>query len=206
MANYSLEDGRNLVRAARNAIQLSLSSPAFRSLMVERTIEQYSEKDGVFVTIKHYPTMTLRGRMGFTNPAGPLKRYLVQAAISAATEDPHFNPMSSNEIDDFIIEVSILSAPELLKGRSSAARIRNIMPGRDGLMIKYGFQSGTLLPSSSSEERWSKSRLLEELCTKAGLPSDYWKRGDVELYRFTVQSFSESEPEGEVKEVLFDQK
>lgn len=199
--HYSLEDGQALVRAARSTVELYLKSPEFHRSMVERHIDRYSEKAGVFVTIEHYPTMTLRGCIGFTNPTAPVSRMLVEAALAAAADDPRFVPVSHSELSEMVIEVSILSKPEQVQQKTEKGRMREIKVGRDGLIVRYGFKSGLLLPVVPVEQGWGKEDFLKQVCLKAGIDEDAWKRPEVGLYRFTAQVFREKEPAGAVEEV-----
>ncbi len=201
---YSLEDGAFLIKAARNAIELYLKSPRFSRLMVERTLERFNTSTGVFVTLEHYPTRTLRGCIGYANPVGPLKKLLVEAAIAAAFEDPRFPPISEQELSELIVEVSILTKPEHIGSASVSGRLKEIKVGRDGLMITYGFKSGLLLPVVAMEELWNKEEFLRNLCLKADLPEDAWKRPEISLYKFSSQVFREAEPSGAVEEVQLD--
>ena len=201
---YSIEDGTLLIKAARTAIELSLKSPRFSRLMVERILSGFTESSGVFVTLEHYPTMSLRGCIGYPNPIGPLKRLLVEAAIAAAFEDPRFTPVSEPELSELIVEVSVLSKPEHIDSSSPSGRLKEIKVGRDGLMIKYGFKSGVLLPIVAVEELWNKEEFLRNLCIKADLPEDSWKRSEIDLYKFTSQVFRETEPSGNIEEVPLD--
>ncbi len=198
---YSLHDGETLVRAARSSIELFLNSPRFENTMIERHIERFTEHRGVFVTIEHYPTMSLRGCIGFPRPMGPLKELVVEAAIAAATEDPRFVPLSHHELKESVIEVSVLHQPELVSETTVRGRINAVKVGRDGLIIHYGFKSGLLLPVVPVEEKWGKEEFLRGVCAKAGLNEDSWKKPDISLYKFTAQVFKESEPEGSVKEI-----
>jgi len=199
--SYSLEDGRVLVSAARSAIELCIKSPKFDRSMVEGSIERFTEHSGVFVTLEHYPTMTLRGCIGFPEPSGPLKSLLVEAAIAAATEDPRFMPVSHQELGHLVVEVSILSKPERIIQKSASGRLKEVKVGRDGLVIRYGFKSGLLLPVVPVEQGWNKEEFLGQTCVKAGMPEDAWRRPEIELYKFTAKVFKESEPGGSVEEV-----
>ena len=199
--NYSLEDGRTLVRAARSAIELHIRSPRFDREIVERHISRFGAPSGVFVTIEHYPTMTLRGCIGFPNPTGPLNKRLVEAAIAASSEDARFAPVSHRELEEIVIEVSILTNPEAIKQRTEKGRLREIRIGRDGLIIRYGFKSGILLPDVPAKEGWSKEEFLQNVCMKAGLRADAWKRPEIELCRFTAQVFREMEPSGRIEDL-----
>lgn len=198
---YTLHDGERLVKAARHSIELYLSSPKFDKRMIERHLGKYSERNGVFVTIEHYPTMELRGCIGFPNAVGQVKSMIVDAAIAAATEDPRFVSMSKNDLADSVIEVSILSNPELIEEKSESGRLNAVKVGRDGLIIRYGFDSGLLLPVVPVEQGWEKRKFLENVCIKAGLEADSWKKPEINLYKFTAQVFKESSPDGAVKEV-----
>ncbi len=198
---YSIHDGEILVRAARNSIELFLKSPRFENTMIERHIERFTEHRGVFVTIEHYPTMSLRGCIGFPRPMAPLKELVIEAAIAAATEDPRFVPLSHHELGESVIEVSILHQPELISETTAKGRLNTVRVGRDGLIIHYGFKSGLLLPVVPMDEKWNAEQFLRGVCAKAGLNEDAWKNPDISLYKFTAQVFKESEPEGRVEEI-----
>lgn len=200
MKTYTLKEGEKLVKAARNAIELYIKSPRFEKSMIEKTLSEFNEKAGVFVTINHYPTMSLRGCIGYFKAIGPVKRLLVEAAIAAATEDPRFIPLSVGELNDVVIEVSILSEPQQLKGTPEEIK-KEIKIGRDGLLIEYGYYSGLLLPIVAVEEKWSVEKFLENVCIKAGLHPHMWKRSDITLYKFQTQVFREEEPNGKVVEI-----
>ncbi len=201
---YSLEDGSALVKAARSTIELYLKSPRFSRVMIERHLQRFDTSSGVFVTLEHYPTMTLRGCIGFPNPVGPLKRLLIEASIAAAFEDPRFSPISEQELGELVLEVSILTKPEPIEQSSASGRLREIKIGRDGLMIKYGFMSGLLLPIVAVQQLWNKEEFLSNLCLKADLDEDAWKKPEISLYKFTTQIFREKEPAGQVEEVQLD--
>ena len=200
MKTYTLKEGEKLVKAARNAIELYIKSPRFEKSMIEKTLSEFNEKAGVFVTINHYPTMSLRGCIGYFKAIGPVKRLLVEAAIAAATEDPRFIPLSVGELNDVVIEVSILSEPQQLKGTPEEIK-KEIKIGRDGLLIEYGYYSGLLLPVVAVEEKWNVEKFLENVCIKAGLHPHMWKRSDITLYKFQTQVFREEEPNGKVVEI-----
>ena len=168
--------------------------------MIENTLSEFNEKAGVFVTINHYPTMSLRGCIGYPRAIGPVKKLLIDAAIAAATEDPRFIPLSVGELNDVIIEVSILSEPQQIKGTPEEIK-KEIKIGRDGLLIEYGYYSGLLLPVVAVEEKWNVEKFLENVCIKAGLHPHMWKRSDITLYKFQTQVFREEEPNGKVVEI-----
>lgn len=201
MRAYSREDGQQLVKAARHSIELFLKSPHFDREMVEKSLARFDQKHGVFVTLKHYPSKVLRGYTGFSKGRVPVKRGVVEAAISAATEDNRFVPVSHLELEDhLIIEVSVLSRLDRVRGTPASIKAK-IKAGEDGLMVEYGYYSGILLPHLHWEEGAKKEELLEKVCLEAGLSKDAWKRGDIYLYKFTTQTFREVTPNGPVEEI-----
>ncbi len=196
---YSLEHGRQLVKAARNCVELSLMDMHFDRKIVLDTLSEFERPHGIFVTLKHYPTMELRGCIGFPRAIGPLNEALVDSAIAAAFEDSRFVSVSKKEIDELLVEISILSSPVLVSGNEKARLGAINVPG-DGLMIEYGHYSGLLLPIVAVEQKWDKRKFLDETCIKAGLHTDYWKQQNVRLYRFETQVFREESPNGNVIE------
>ncbi|MCL4371828.1 TIGR00296 family protein [Candidatus Marsarchaeota archaeon] len=201
MRNLSIEEGTELVHAARNTIELYIKNPYFKKSIVHEQINGFSEPSGVFVTLYHYPTEELRGCIGFPRPVMPLKKAVVEAAAAAAFEDPRFVPVSHKELNDMIVEVSVLSGLKELPGPENK-RLHSVKIGRDGLIVEYGIYSGLLLPIVAVEEGWDEERFLNEVCLKAGIPQDYWRHQNVRLYSFTTQVFKEDSPGGKVIQIL----
>ncbi len=197
---YTISQGEMLVKAARNTIELAIRSPKFNRDVVLGALKGSEEEYGVFVTLKHYPTETLRGCIGFPRPVEKVRNEIVDAALAAAFEDPRFVSVSHKELDELIVEVSILSKPVAMKSRSPAG-IRRLKIGRDGTIIEYGLYSGLLLPEVAVEQGWSREQLLDGTCEKAGLPIGYWKQPNVKLYKFETQVFTEETPNGKIVEV-----
>ncbi len=200
---YSAEHGEQLVKAARNSIELFLINPHFDKEVIRKALDSFERPHGIFVTLEHYPTRELRGCIGFPRAIAPLRESLVDAAVAAAFEDPRFVSVSKSELDDLLVEVSILSSPTLVTG-GEKKRLSSIKVGRDGLMIEYGLYSGLLLPIVAIEQKWGKKEFLEETCRKAGLHHNYWSQPNVKLYKFETQLFREEEPRGSVIEVKYD--
>jgi uncharacterized protein len=197
---YSEKEGEKLVKAARYAIELYMKSTDFNNDIVERTLPEFTQKHGVFVTIYDYPTKTLRGCIGFTEGIGPMKKLVIEAAIAAASEDPRFVPVSPIEFENIVIEVSVLSKQERIHGDAEQLK-KQIRIGRDGLVIEHGYSKGLLLPIVAVEEKWSPAQFLDNVCVKAGLPVHTWKHGTAIVHRFSTEVFKETEPNGRVVEL-----
>ena len=203
MHTYTIEEGTVMVTAARHTIELSLRNPRFSKSLVGGLTKHLTEMDGVFVTLEHYPTRALRGCIGFPNAVAPIGEGVIDAARAAAFEDPRFVPVSHHEFDRLLVEVSVLSRPEPIKGAASQ-RHRKVVVGRDGLVARYGLHSGLLLPIVAVEQGWDAKTFLNETCIKAGMPGNYWMQPSVKIYSFRTQVFREEEPGGRVVEVELD--
>ncbi len=194
------EWGEFLVRLARRAVEEYVRNGKTISPPKETPPELW-EKMGVFVTLNRRnspPQTALRGCIGFPLPVYPLVEATIKAAIYAATDDPRFPPVSEDELDDIVVEVSVLTPPEPVEGPPKE-RPMKIKVGRDGLLIERGFYSGLLLPQVPIEWGWDEEEFLAQTCWKAGLPPDCWLDPDTKVYHFTAEIFEEEKPWGPVR-------
>lgn len=191
----TLEEGKIAVKLARKAIETYLAE---RRVIQDRLSGVFEQKRGVFTTLTKHGE--LRGCIGFPYPVKRLDEAIIESAIAAATEDPRFPPVRLDEMDEIIVEVTVLTPPEKLNVKPIELP-KHIEIGRHGLMIKRGFYSGLLLPQVAVEFGFDAEEFLSQTCMKAGLPPDCWLMEETEVYRFEGQIFKEVEPRGEVVEV-----
>jgi uncharacterized protein len=175
-----------ILKLAREAIETYVKTG--KRIVVPDHPKEMDEKKGVFVTLYTKPK-ELRGCIGFPYPQLPLIEALISAAVEACN-DPRFPPLSKRELKDIIIEVSVLSKPELVKVKSPKDYLKVIVPEKDGLIIEKGFQSGLFLPQVWGEIH-GKEDFMEALCMKAGLTPNEWLDSSTKIYRFHVEAFTE---------------
>lgn len=164
-----------LVQLAREAIKEYIRTGEVISLPAELT-DEMGEKHGVFVSLKRKGM--LRGCIGTYEAATScVAEEVIHNAISAATRDPRFTPVTLPELDDINISVDILTDPERVKS------LTELNPGRYGVIVKSGFKRGLLLPDiegvNTTEEQIDIAR------RKAGI-------GDgepLEIFRFEVRRY-----------------
>ena len=161
--------------------------------------EVFRERRGVFVTLRRFPGGALRGCIGFPLPVLPLERAVAEAAVSAATEDPRFPRVRSSELDHLTVEVSVLTVPEPLVAARAEDRVREVVVGRDGLIVDGFGTSGLLLPQVAPEQGWNAEELLDGTCDKAGLPPRAWRDPRVKVRRFRAEVFAERSPGGPIE-------
>ena len=191
-------DGEILVKTARKVVTEYLTT--HKKLKLDDKIQTaYSYESGVFVTIND--PSGLRGCIGYPLPDKKLFNALTDAAISAATEDPRFPPVKLSEIDKITFEVSVLTPPIEIQIEDPLDYPKKIKVGKDGLIIKAGFNSGLLLPQVPIEYGWTEEQFLSHTCEKAGLSRDFWKNKEAQVLKFEGIIFKEETPNGKVVEV-----
>ena len=158
----------------------------------------FREKSGVFVTLTTFPDDDLRGCIGYPEPIAPLIDALKDSAVSAASRDPRFPPVSPGELDDIKVEVSLLTLPEELRTEKPSDLPLRIRVGQDGLIVERNMARGLLLPQVPVEQGWDAEEFLSHACMKAGVPPDCWLMPGTKIFKFTAEVFSETEPRGEV--------
>ncbi|NMC58705.1 MAG: TIGR00296 family protein [Candidatus Methanofastidiosa archaeon] len=195
---YNLEEGKKLVLFARRNIENYLKLR--KNIEIEEIPDSFKKNCGVFVTLHTYPLNNLRGCIGYPEPVLPLIDALLDASVSSATRDPRFPRVRYEEMKNIVIEVTVLTPPELVKAQKPDQYPSLIKVGVDGLIIELGFRKGLLLPQVPVEERWDEEEFLSHTCIKAGLSKDCWMDKNSLIYKFQGQIFSETKPEGEIIE------
>lgn len=129
----------------------------------------------VFVTLRSNDG-ELRGCVGQLTPAYPsLVEEVAHCAQSAASHDPRFEPVRSDELPGLKIEVSVLDEPEDV---SSAEQLD---PGRYGVLVRSESRLGVLLPDIGGVETAAQQLAIAR--GKAGIAPD----SEVRVQRFLVR-------------------
>ena len=186
-------DGAVLVKTARKAVTEFLSN-GNRMKLESDLEEKFSFNSGVFVTLNNPDG--LRGCIGFPMPEKKLSHAIIEGAIAAATEDPRFPSVKTNELNDIVFEVTVLTPPIEIDVYDPMEYLEKIKVGRDGLIIRHSFSSGLLLPQVPVEYGWNTEEFLQHTCEKAGLARDTWKNESVKIEKFEGIIFKEETPNG----------
>jgi AmmeMemoRadiSam system protein A len=138
-----------------------------------------AKRAGAFVTLRSSDGQ-LRGCIGTIEAAhSNVAEEIVQNAISAATRDPRFLPVSTSELPDLKYGVDVLSIPEPARGPE------DLDPAVYGVIVETldGLRRGLLLPRidgiESVEAQWLA--VHSKAGIKPGTP--------VRVERFTVTRF-----------------
>ncbi len=198
-SDLTIKEGIFLIKLARKSIEEYLRNGTKVEPPLE-TPEILKEKSGVFVTLnKENKSKELRGCIGYPYPTEPLVIALINSAIDAATGDPRFPSISLDELNKIVIEVSVLTQPELIKVDKTLEYPKKISVGLDGLIVENELNKGLLLPQVPLEWGWDVEEFLAHCCIKAGLPPDSWILEDTKIYKFQAIIFKEENPNGEIR-------
>lgn len=181
------ENAKTALRIVRENIESYLNDKHYQ--LDEKLDDVFYEKRGVFVTLNKQGN--LRGCIGFIEPYETLIDGLLDVSLSAAFDDPRFSPLSIEEFKELEIEISILTKPEEIIVDNFEEYPSKINIGEDGLIIEHQYRKGVFLPQVPIEQKWDINQYLENLCYKAGLPSQTWKLKETKIYKFQAQIINE---------------
>ncbi|MCX6672001.1 MAG: TIGR00296 family protein [Euryarchaeota archaeon] len=196
----SLVEGTKAVQFARQILEEYVKREKNSSPNLGKSFHQ---KQGIFVTLHTFPNHELRGCIGIPLPIMSLQDAIIESAQSV-TRDPRFPPLTETELDKIIVEVTVLTKPELIKVKQPKEYPDQIAIGRDGLIVEQSFYKGLLLPQVPVEQGWDKEEFLSHTCMKAGLLPDAWFDKDIKISKFSGQIFTETKPKGTIKEKRLD--
>lgn len=182
------------VKLAKQTIDEFVNSGKTIDIPKDINSELLNNKAGVFVSIhrrrktqKNKPQTDaekneLRGCIGTFEPTkNNIAQEIISNAITAASHDYRFAPITKDELDSLIISVDVLSEPELIED------ISKLDPKVYGILLRSrnDSRSGLLLPDLKGVDTIHDQIAIT--LNKAGLsPKD-----PIDIYRFTVTRYKE---------------
>ncbi len=180
MTPLSARDRAALLGIARASILHHLGAAPAPPLPSEGPL---AEQRGAFVTV--HVSGELRGCIGTFRPSGSLAETVGRMAVAAASEDPRFSPLGPGDLARLDVGISALDPPHPI------ADPRRVEIGRQGLVVRCGWQRGTLLPRVAVENGWDAEAFLRHTCLKAGLQPRAWEDPATEVQVFEADEFGE---------------
>jgi AmmeMemoRadiSam system protein A len=165
------------VRIARQTIEAFIKKGYRVSLMeVDAPQALLDTRAGTFVSLHKFGD--LRGCIGTIAPTtDSLAEEIIQNAISAATGDPRFEPVTANELPHLVIHVDVLNPPEPVTDPDM------LNPKQYGVIVEKGLRRGLLLPDLEGVD--TVAQQLAIACRKAGInPDEHYT-----MERFTVTRY-----------------
>ena len=142
--DLNADEQARLLGIARQSIVLGLDSGTALRLDVAQLDAKLRVDSAVFITLTL--AGNLRGCIGSLQPSAPLAQAVANSAFGAAFRDRRFDQVQAGEVENLRIEVSVLSAMELIAVNSRQALLDNLQPGVDGLLMEDQGYRSTFLP------------------------------------------------------------
>lgn len=158
---------KKLLELARSEINRYLGLE-YKSIEKE---DEWDEKRATFVTLTI--DGNLRGCIGSLEAKQSIYEDIKHNSISAAFGDPRFPQLTESEIQNTIIEISVLTPLKEIIFNTETDITNQIIPFKMGLLLEYGMYRGTFLP-----QVWEYFNRPEDffrnLKQKAGLSEDFF--------------------------------
>jgi AmmeMemoRadiSam system protein A/AmmeMemoRadiSam system protein B len=174
------QDGTELLALARRAIETFVREG--RVIEKPSTLDpMLNQQAACFVSIKTFER-DLRGCIGTIEPAkDTLAEELISNAVSSATRDPRFPPVSPEELSHLCYSVDVLSTPETVEFDELDPKIYGVI-----VEDESGKRRGLLLPDLQGVE--TARQQVDIAARKAGIAPGT----PLKLSRFRVERFRES--------------
>jgi len=163
-----------LVRLAKRTVESYVKKGEV--IEAKRLTPEMKPKAGVFVSI--HKGGELRGCIGTIEPQrNNIAEEIIANAISSASRDPRFYPITTDELKELEYSVDILTKPKPVKSR------KRLDAKRYGVIAEAGSRKGLLLPDLEGVD--SVDYQIDICRQKAGIAPDE----PVKLYRFEVERY-----------------
>jgi len=181
-------DKEYLLKLARQTLESAARGEPLPPLKREALPRSLLEPRATFVTLTRRGA--LRGCIGALQAQMPLLDDVREHAVAAAVQDFRFPPVRPDEVNSIEIEISVLTPPRSIHYESADDLLLKLRPGIDGVILESGFHRATFLP-----QVWDKvpdpETFVGMLCEKAGLAYEAWRKGDLKVSTYQVESFHE---------------
>lgn len=183
------EEQQILLRLARDAMERGVRGEKLLPINESILSLRLREEGSSFVTL--IVGGQLRGCIGGLEARQSLAEDVRQHAVSAALEDPRFQPVSERELSGIQIEVSRLTRPYPLEYKDAKDLLAKLRPHVDGVILRDGlYHRGTFLP-----QVWEKipdpAEFLNNLCYKMGVSKNLWRNKHLDVLTYQVEEFHE---------------
>jgi len=143
----------------------------------EKLAPEMRKRAGIFVSI--YKLGRLRGCVGTFEPTKQnVAKEIIANAVSSATKDPRFSPITLSELNDLSYSVDVLTTPEPIESKDQ------LDPKKYGIIVEAGFRRGLLLPDLEGID--AVDHQINICRQKADIAPDE----PIKLYRFEVKRYN----------------
>lgn len=187
--SFTTTEHYQLLMRARTRLQDVVRTGTEKSSLPTPSTGIFSQPLGLFVSLHaHAPdgSTRLRGCMGTLHASQPLHQTLDRLVTKAALHDPRFTPVTTDELKNLSLSLSIMLPTRPIHHPDQ------IQLGRHGVALNCHGMHSIFLPEVARHRHWETQTLLNNLCLKAGLPSNAWQRTDCVLEVFETITIEEA--------------
>jgi MEMO1 family protein len=174
---FTKEERKLMEKIAKQAVETYILED--KKIKYENVPESFKKRLACFVTLTD--EADLRGCIGTIEPVDKLYQSIIDNAISAATRDPRFPPVTKKELKGLSYEVSVLSEPVEIYFSTQEELFEKIKD--KGVIISKSGSRAVYLPQVW-EHFTNPESFLSSLCRKAGLSSGEWKEKGMRFFMF----------------------
>ena len=186
---YNDAQRKSLLELARRTLTDVVTLGRLPEVDAAKVDEKLKQTRACFVTLTEGGQ--LRGCIGSIFPREPLYQSVIHNCQSAATRDPRFPPVGTDELDKLKIEISVLTVPSRLEFKTPDELLAKLRPNVDGVVLRVGGRQSTYLPQVW-EQLPGKEQFLDRLAMKAGLPQSAWRNPDTLILVYQAEAFEEA--------------
>ncbi|MCK5832190.1 AmmeMemoRadiSam system protein B [bacterium] len=178
---FSTDEEKYLLNLARMAIKDVLAIPREPEISQQKPTDNV-HPDGIYLTIDYQGK--IRGGCSLLFSGQPIDDLISSAAQSAAFNDPRFNPITFEELNDLNITLHMLFNARRINSPS------NFDPNKDAIFISKGSYSALVFPGELNL-LLKKEEILGRACINAGLLSNCWRQNETSVWSFDIQIVKE---------------
>ncbi len=187
---FNRDERKQLISLARQTLTQVVATGKFPKVDEKKFPKTFLENSGCFVTLTKRGQ--LRGCIGHIIAQEPLYKAVMDNAKSAGLDDHRFPQVTSEELKEIDLEVSVLTAPAPLAFSSPEDLLAKLQPHKDGVVLQVMGRGATYLPQVWAQIP-DKVMFLNTLAEKAGCPADAWRQPGAQVFIYHVEAFHESE-------------
>ncbi|MFA9518485.1 TIGR00296 family protein [Halopenitus sp. H-Gu1] len=192
----SYEDGARAVELARESVESFVRHGQREQPGSMR--DAFYNRTGAFVRLQSTRGRgRLRGCAGTYSESDQLGHAIVDAAITAASDDSCSTEVGPKELDSLQISVCIVSQTTLTNDP-----VEDLELGVHGVAVDGEGRHGWMYPRLPIENDWSAAEFLSRACRKAQLSPNAWREEDTMVTLFEGQVFRERKDGGAVEAIV----
>ena len=194
----NVDDGAYLLRLSRAALTLWVEE-GLTTKPPDPPPEELRLRRAMWVSLYTHPHHVHRASMGVLHDPPLLTEAAINAAILLARpEHGAALPLTPGNLREATLELSIASALNPLKLNDPSSVATQIVAGRHGVVMEDDERRVILPPQVVVTSLPTMARFLDDVCERCGLDPEFWHHPDTTLSTFTVETFAELWPMGEV--------